>query len=379
MKGGEVWVFIEQSNGRSHPISWELLGEGRRLADSLGGGLTALIMGAGVIHLTEETFEYGADRVILIDDPALERYRNHPYAKGITDVCRKYQPQILLIGATTLGRDLAGTVATDLETGLTADCTSLEVDQENGLLRQTRPAFGGNIMATILCKDHRPQMATVRPRVFRMPRRQPGRRGEIVRWPLDLKEDEIPTKILEVFDEAGAPVYLDKAEIIVSGGKGLGGPGGFEELGRLARVLGGTLAASRPAVEAGWIGAAHQVGQTGQTVRPKIYIAVGISGAIQHLVGMQNSDVIVAINHNPEAPILKVATYGLIGDWRRVVPLLIREFETRLRRPRTSEADPVATEDVSSPKLRIDRSPPAEAPVWPAGYTRPVTPAGGKH
>ncbi len=340
MKGGEVWVFIEQSGGRSHPVSWELLGEGRRLADSLGGGLSALVMGAGIAHLAREAFESGADRVILIDDPVLERYRNHPYARAMTEVCRKYQPQILLVGATTLGRDLAGTVATELETGLTADCTSLEVDQENGLLRQTRPAFGGNIMATILCKDHRPQMATVRPRVFRMPKLQPGRQGEIVLWPLDLTEDEIPTKVLEVVQEAGAPVYLDKAEIIVSGGRGLGGPQGFEELGHLARALGGTLAASRPAVEAGWISAAHQVGQTGQTVRPKIYIAVGISGAIQHLVGMQNSDVIVAVNSDPEAPILRVATYGLVGDWRRIIPKLTSEFERQLNRPRPQEAEP---------------------------------------
>lgn len=374
---GEIWVFIEQSGGRCHPVSIELLGEGRRLADAVGVRLTALVLGADIGDLGQETIEYGADRVIVIDDPALEQYRNFPYSRAIVKLCRHYEPEILLMGATTLGRDLAGTVATNLETGLTADCTALEIDPSNGWLKQTRPAFGGNIMATILCRSRRPQMATIRPRVFKSPQRRNNRRGEIIRWPFGMTEDDIPVKILERIQEAGAPVYLDKAEIIVSGGRGLGGPEGFRELERLAGVLGGTLAASRPAVEAGWIGAEHQVGQTGRTVRPKIYIAVAISGAIQHLVGMQNSDVILAINNNPEAPIFRVATFGLVGDWRRVIPKLTAEFEHRLNGSRPADSETVGVERVADLPKPIDRRPAAEAPVWPGSYAKPtVQPTG---
>ncbi len=325
-----VWVYIEQTEGVIAQVSWELMGEGQRLAKDLGVELCGVLLGDKVEELAKDVFAYGADRVYLIDSPVLKHYRTQPYSAAVTSLIQKYKPEIVLSGATTVGRDLAGAIATYLETGLTADCTALDIDPETRLLRQTRPAFGGNIMATILCKTRKPQMSTVRPRVMQMGIKDPSRTGEIVRETIQLEEKDMLTQVVELIKEGGKSVHLDRAEIIVSGGRGLGEAKNFEYIRELAAVLGGTVGASRAAVEAGWIPQVHQVGQTGTTVRSKLYIAVGISGAIQHLVGMQTSDIIIAINKDPEAPIFKVANYGLVGDFRVIVPALIEEFKNRL-------------------------------------------------
>lgn len=326
-----VWVFIEQTEGAAVSVSWELMGEGRQLANNLGVELCGILLGEGVEKLTKEAFAYGADRVYLIDSPLLRHYRTQPYSAAITTLIQKYKPEVVLSGATTIGRDLAGAIATQIETGLTADCTGLDIDSESRLLKQTRPAFGGNIMATILCKTRRPQMATVRPGVMKMPAKDPTRTGEIIREKIQLEEKDMLTQVVEILKEGGKSIYLDRAEVIVSGGRGMGEAKNFNILRELAGLLGGTVGASRAAVEAGWIPQTHQVGQTGTTVRPKIYFAVGISGAIQHLVGIQTSDTIVAINKDQDAPIFKVATYGIVGDFKEVVPSLIDEFKKRLK------------------------------------------------
>lgn len=325
-----IWVFIEQTEGIIAPVSWELMGEAVRLSKDLGVELCGVLLGDKVEGLANEVFAYGARKVYLIDAPILKYYRTQPYSSAVTDLIEKYKPEIVLFGATTVGRDLAGAIATYLGTGLTADCTGLDIDPETRLLRQTRPAFGVNIMATILCKTRRPQMSTVRPRVFSMPPKDPSRTGEIVRESIQMEEKNMLTQVVEIIKGSGKSVYLDRAEIIVSGGRGLGEAKNFSYIRELAGVLGGTVGSSRAAVEAGWISHEHQVGQTGTTVRPKVYIAVGISGAIQHLVGMQTSDIIVAINKDPEAPIFKVATYGIVGDFKVIVPLFVEEFKKRL-------------------------------------------------
>ncbi len=325
----DVWVFIEHERGKIANVSFELLGVGRKLADDLGCQLCGMLMGHGVEDFAKEAIAYGAEKVYYIDDPVLEKYRTDPYAKGAISLIRKYKPEIVIFGATTQGRDFAGNVATTLYTGLTADCTGLDIDPETKLLRQTRPAFGGNIMATILCPRTRPQMSTVRPKVMPMPERDDSRQGEIIKESLGMSEDEVRTKIID-FIESEQKVNLTEADIIVSGGRGLGRPENFKLIRELADVLGAAVGASRATVDAGWIPYEHQVGQTGKTVRPKIYIACGISGAIQHLAGMKTSDVIVAINKDPDAPIFKVATYGIVGDLFQVVPALTEEFRKRL-------------------------------------------------
>lgn len=325
-----VWVFIEQLDGIISPVSWELLGEGRKLADKLKVDLAGVLIGHNVQGLQNEVFKYGADIIYFMDDPVLNQYRTEPYAECLVKLVQKYNPEIVLMGATTLGRDLSGVVATKLGTGLTADCTMLDIDMEKRLLLQTRPAFGGNIMATILCPDKRPQMSTVRPRVMEMPKPQEGRQGKVIIEELGINEEDIKTKVLEIIKESGEAVYLDKAEIVVTGGRGMGTKKNWALVEELANVLGGTVGATRAAVEAGWVPFNHQIGQTGQTVRPKIYIGLGVSGAIQHLVGMQMADIIVAINNDPKAPIFKVATYGIIGDVFEVVPAMISEFKQRL-------------------------------------------------
>lgn len=325
-----VWSFIEQLGGEAAPVSWELMGAGRILADKLKTELAGVLLGDGVEHLANEAFKYGAEKVYLMESPVLKDYRNQAYTDGVVKLVNKYSPEIILIGATSLGRDLGGSVATLVETGLTADCTELDVETESRYLLQSRPAFGGNIMATILCRHHRPQMATVRPRVMPMPEPQEGKSGEIIKDTFDLKEEDMLTKVVEVIRGKGSGVYLDKAEIIVAGGRGLGNKENFKIIADLADVLGGTVGASRAAVDAGWISVEHQVGQTGTTVRPKVYFAIGISGAIQHLVGMQTSDVIVAINSDSEAKVFNVASYGLVGDLHKIVPALTEEFRKQL-------------------------------------------------
>ncbi len=342
MSARRFWVFVEQEQGKAHPVSWELLGVARRLASEVKDEAEAagdqvyvecVLLGHQVEAIAHEAIKYGTERVYLIDEPELEYYRNCPYYKSIVGVVRKYKPEVMLIGATTLGRDLAGAVATSLRTGLTADCTGLEMGEVKGskqrLLLATRPAFGGNIMATILCRQSRPQMSSVRPRVFPMPPYNPDAIGEIIREEVMLDEQDTETCILEFIREQAENVDIEYADVIVAGGRGLGTPEGFKLLEELAHELGGVVGASRPCVDAGWISYAHQVGQTGRTVRPKLYIAAGISGALQHKVGMQNSDFIIAINSDPNAPIFDVADVGIVGDLFEVIPAMIKEIKAR--------------------------------------------------
>ncbi|KJR48008.1 Electron transfer flavoprotein, alpha subunit [Desulfosporosinus sp. I2] len=326
-----VWVIIEYSNGKVAPVSWELLGEGRKLADSIGCGLCGVITGYQVDSVIPEAFAYGAEKVYVVDHPALKDYRTEPYAEAITSLVTKYQPEIILMGATSMGRDVFPAIATRVQTGLTADCTVLGIDPETKLLQQTRPAFGGNIMATILCRTSRPQMATVRPRVMAMPERVEGREGELIHEDIPFDESTIRTKVLEFISSDAKSAFLDKAEIIVAVGLGIAAKRNMVLAEELAEVLGATIAGSRGAVEAGWLTHDQQVGQSGTTVRPKVYIAIGISGAIQHLVGMETSDFIIAINNDPEATILKVANYGIVGDLFQIVPAMTAEFKKRLQ------------------------------------------------
>ncbi len=326
-----VWVFIEQKDGVIANVSLELLGAGRKLADKRGVQLAGVLIGDNVTPLADTVIEYGADIVYLYDQPIFHHYRTEAYMKAVIDCVERYKPEIFLYGATSTGKDLASAVATDLATGLTADSTILDVEVETGLLEASRPAFSGNIMATILCKNHRPQMATVRPKVMKALAPDKTRKGEIRAELLAIKEDDIRTKVIEIVRETVCKVRLDEADIIVSGGKGLGSRNGFELIHQFAKVLGATVGASRDAVEAGWIDHQHQVGQTGVTVTPKIYFAIGISGAIQHIVGMKNSDLIIAINNDPEAPIFQSCHYGIVGDAFEIVPLLMESFEKALR------------------------------------------------
>ena len=326
-----IWVFVEQTAGEAAGVSWELLGAGADLASACNTELCSVVIGNKVEHLCQESFAYGASKTYLIDDAVFHHYRTEPYYRAICYLARKYKPEIMLLGATGLGRDLAGAVATELQTGLTADCTGLSID-ERGFLLQTRPAFGGNIMATILTEGTRPQMATVRPHVMAMPARDSSRQCVIIREAVSFKEEDIAVKVLEVIDERKAgDVDVAAADIIVSGGRGMRAKENFAFLHKLADELGGVVGSSRGAVEAGWMPAERQVGQTGKTVRPKLYIACGISGAIQHLVGMQDSDVIVAINTDKNAPIFEVANYGIVGDALVIVPALTRRI-TELRK-----------------------------------------------
>lgn len=327
---GDVWIVIEYNREEVAPVSWELMGEGRKLADDIGGELAGVILGHQVDHVISEAFAYGAEKVYVIDDPVLKDYRTYPFTEGITKLAQKYQPEIMLMGATAVGRDVFPAVATKLETGLTADCTVLGIDKDTKLLLQTRPAFGGNIMATILCKKYRPQMATVRSRVMKMPERTEGREGLVVREELGIKEEDVLTKVVDFIKADAKNVFLDKAETIVAVGLGIGSEKNMALAEELAETLGGTLAGSRGVVESGWLSHDHQVGQTGATVRPKLYVAIGISGAIQHLVGMERSDYIIAVNNDPEAPIFSVADYGVIGDLNEVVPAMTKELKTRL-------------------------------------------------
>jgi electron transfer flavoprotein alpha subunit len=302
--------------------------------------LCSIIIGDNVEYCCRESFAYGATKAYLVEDPSLRYYRTEPYYKTICSLILKYKPEIVLIGATGRGRDLAGAVATELATGLTADCTGLSID-ENRLLLQTRPAFGGNIMATIKTERSRPQMATIRPHVMPLPQRKEGCTGEIIREKASLKESDILVKVLEFHDDRKSPFDIDiaGAEFIVSGGRGMLAKENFVILQDLADTLGGHVAGSRSSVEAGWIPPDRQVGQTGKTVRPKIYIACGISGAIQHLVGMQDSDVIIAINQDRNAPIFEVATYGIVGDLFQVIPAMTKRIK-ELRTLKGKEEDP---------------------------------------
>jgi len=322
----DVWVFCEQRDGVLNQTASELLGEGRKLADDLGQKLCAVLMGHDVAAFAEKLSLYGADHVYLIEHPLLQTYTTDAYTKALSDLSASKKPNIILIGATAIGRDLGPRVAARLATGLTADCTGLDIHETKRNLLQTRPAFGGNLMATIITPDHRPQMATVRPGVMRALETLKTASATIEKITPDITEDMIRTNVLEVVKSVKQAVDLGSAEVIVSGGRGLGSAEGFGLLKTLADKLGGVVGASRAAVDAGWADHDHQVGQTGQTVRPRLYIACGISGAIQHLAGMQSSDCIVAINKNPDAPIFKIADYCIVGDLYKVVPLLTEQL-----------------------------------------------------
>jgi electron transfer flavoprotein alpha subunit len=317
-----VWVYAEQRGGVMPEVVAELLGQGRRLADDLGVSLGAVLLGSGVEGLANELMALGADTVYLADHQSLALFNDDAYCRVMTKAIKEHKPEILLAGATSIGRSLIPRVATAASTGLTADCTGLAIDKERRLLLQTRPAFGGNIMATIICPDARPQMATVRPRVMKKGPYEEGRQGELVTLDMPAEPDSA-TQVIEVVESLEEKINLTGADVIVCGGRGLGKPEGFDLVRELADALGGVVGATRGAVDSEWIGHAHQVGQTGRTVAPKLYVALGVSGAVQHLVGMQSSDHIVAVNTDPNAPIFKVATYGIVGDLYEVVPAML--------------------------------------------------------
>lgn len=320
-----ILVFAEQREGRIVPVSYELLGIGRNLAEDLNVELSTALFGASKQE-AEELIKWGADKVYFCGDPMFEKFNDEPYARLLSSIIETYKPEVVLAGATPIGRSFIPRVAARLGTGLTADCTSLLIDKETRNLLQVRPAFGGNIMATILCPNHRPQMATVRPRVMKRGEYKENRKGEIIHIGNDgvSSRTRVINTIKEISDIA---LNLQEADIIVSGGRGLGNAKGFALLKELAELLGGSVGASRAAVDEGWISYRHQIGQTGKTVCPKIYIACGISGAIQHIVGMQTSEIIIAINKNPDAPIFNIATYGIVGDLYDVIPLLIKKIK----------------------------------------------------
>lgn len=329
-KTKDLWVFIETTeDGSAKNVGLELLTPGRRLADKQSGRLIGVVIGCHVDEAIKSTAEYGADEIIAVDAQEYKHFTTDAYTKAVCTLVEKYGPTTMLIGATNIGRDMGPRVACRLKTGLTADCTALDVDEESGNMAWTRPAFGGNLMATILCPDHRPQIGTVRPGVFKKAEEPVlGRQVPVTKEEIHVAPEEIRTELLEVISEAtGELIDLEGAEIIVSGGRGVGGPDGFGVIRDLAEVLGATVGASRAAVDSGWISHAHQVGQTGKTVGPKVYIACGISGAIQHLAGMSSSKVIIAVNKDPDAPIFNVADYGLVGNLHEVLPLLTAQIK----------------------------------------------------
>jgi electron transfer flavoprotein alpha subunit len=325
-KARGVWVFAEQRRGILKNVAFELLSKGRELADTLKTELSALCLGHGVKDI-DNLIAYGADKVYSVDSPDLTDNQEDYLTHELVRLIREYKPEVVLAGATALGRAFFPRVAAILNTGLTADCTGLDIDTEKRLLRQTRPTFGGNIMATIICPEKRPQMATVRPRVFKKSAPDPARKGQIIKVDFQKGGVKAKTKLLSFIEDVTEAVKIEDADIIVSGGRGLGKAENFKLLSELADTLGAALGSSRAAVDEGWIPYSHQVGQTGKTVCPKLYIACGISGAIQHLAGMQTSDCIVAINDNPDAPIFQVAHYGIVGDLFQVVPMLIKKLK----------------------------------------------------
>jgi electron transfer flavoprotein alpha subunit len=324
----DVWVYIEQRYGQPSRVAWELMGEGKRLAKIYGTKLCGVVIGSEVESLVKDAYEYGADKVYLVENPLLNEYRNETYGKAFAQLSNKYHPEVILMGGTHNGRDLAGVLATLIETGLIADCTSLDVDEKGGF-NGTRPDFGGKELSTIVCPKNKPTMASVRTRVMKMPARISGKSGELVREGVDLKEDEVKEKVISFTPVEKAGAKLEGADVVVSFGRGLGNPKNFQLVEDLAEVLGGQIGATRAVVYLGWIPKENQIGQTGLTVRARLYFAVGLSGAIQHLVGMENSDTIVAINKDPDAPIFGYAHFGIVGDLFQIVPSLIEEIKAR--------------------------------------------------
>lgn len=323
-----VFIFIEQVDGNILGVSYELIGKGKELAAELKTEVTAVLLGHDVNHLCPKLARYGADRVILVDDPALQTYMTEPYTRALTAVVAQYKPDVVLYGATAIGRDLAPRVSARVRTGLTADCTSLAIQEGSGDLMMTRPAFGGNIMATILCPNHRPQMATVRPGVMQRISPIDDAKCPVEAFAVKELEESKNVEILEIIQKVSERMDIMEAKTLVSGGRGMGSPENFALLEQLAEALGGTVASSRACVDAGWVDKDRQVGQTGKTVRPNLYIACGISGAIQHLAGMEESDIIVAINKDATAPIFEVADYGVVGDALKIVPLLTERIKS---------------------------------------------------
>jgi len=327
-----IWIFAEQKKGKVQPVVYELLGKARELAASLGVEVSAVLLGDCLEEETQELIWRGADKVYVVQKRELANFQDEPYTNIIVELIKKYRPEIVLCGATSIGRSLISRVAVKIRAGLTADCTGLDIDPARKILLQTRPAFGGNIMATIISPDYRPQMATVRHKVFPEIQSDMKRKGKIIHEDFDGNLLISRTRILDIVEEIESTVNLAEADIIVSGGRGMDGPENFKLLEELAHVLGAAVGASRAAVDAGWMPYSHQVGQTGRTVAPKIYIACGISGQIQHLVGMQSSRIIVAINKDADAPIFKVATYGIVADLFQIVPALTKKFKEVLKK-----------------------------------------------
>lgn len=323
----DIYVVVEQVDGVIQKVGIELIGIANTLAKDLGQEVVAVLMGDKVKDLTETLIHHGAQKVIYVEDPMLKDYATEPYTKALNAVIEAKSPEIVLYGATSIGRDLAPRVSARVHTGLTADCTKLEIDPETKLLLMTRPAFGGNIMATIICKEHKPQMATVRPGVMQALPKDTSKKGEVEEFKVAFEAKDMNIKIREVVKETHAKVDITEAKVLISGGKGIGSPEYFDVLKELADSLGGLVTSSRANVDAGWIGRERQVGQTGKTVRPDLYMACGISGAIQHLAGMEDSEFIVAINRDTNAPIFDVADLGVVGDLHQIMPLLIEKVK----------------------------------------------------
>ncbi|WP_368488951.1 electron transfer flavoprotein subunit alpha/FixB family protein [Clostridium sp. BJN0013] len=322
-----VWVFAEQRDGELQKVALQLVGKGRELADTLGVELTAVLLGSDIDDVAKELVAHGADKVLYADSPLLKHFTTDAYAKVIYELIQERKPEILLIGATFIGRDLGPRIAGRVGTGLTADCTGLDIEESTKNLMMTRPAFGGNLMATIACEKTRPQMSTVRPGVFDKLPRDASRTGKIEKIAANVTKSDIRVDVVEVVKSAKDTVDISEADVIVSGGRGLGGPDGFKVLKELADLLGGTIGGSRATIDAGWIDKSYQVGQTGKTVRPGLYVACGISGAIQHLAGMQESGFIVAVNKDEGAPIMQVADLAIVGDLYKVVPEFVAQIK----------------------------------------------------
>jgi len=322
-----VFVFAQQVEGKITGVSFELIGKGKELAADLNTEVTAVVLGSNIGHLAKELAVLGADKVVVIDAPALVEYVTEPYTEAIYTVIEKYKPEVFLFGATAIGRDLAPRVSARVKTGLTADCTKLEVDEETKNLRMTRPAFGGNIMATIICPENRPQMATVRPGVMQRAHKNPDAKVVVDEIKMDFVKNDKYVEVMDIIKKVSNKLDIMDAKILVSGGRGVGDADNFKILEDLADALGAEVSSSRACVDAGWREKEQQVGQTGKTVRPNVYFAIGISGAIQHLAGMEESDLIIAINKDETAPIFDVADYGIVGDLNKIVPLLTEKLK----------------------------------------------------
>ena len=323
----DVYVIAEQRDGKIQKVGLELIGEATKLAKDLGEQVVAVLLGSNITDKAQELIQHGADKVVVVDDPMLEKYATGPYAKAITAVIKACEPEIVLYGATSIGRDLAPRVSARVHTGLTADCTKLAINEETKLLHMTRPAFGGNIMATIVCKNHRPQMATVRPGVMAALAKDATRTGEVVNFKVDFVPADMNVEILEEVKETKKTVDITEAKVLVSGGRGIGSADFVPVLQEAADVLGGVVTGSRPVIEAGWLDKDRQVGQTGKTVRPDLYLACGISGAIQHVAGMESSEVVISINKDDNAAIFSVSDLGVVGDVKVILPKLVEALK----------------------------------------------------